>query len=74
MNEDTIYARWKKGEFEWHINAGIIRTSVITYCNIFDVYKRHRDTGLNYIAAVEVTAEEMSTSPETVRRAIAAVM
>lgn len=71
---DSVYERWKAGELEWHIDQGIIRTSVITYCNIFDEYKKHRDAGKNYLEAVDITAEKMSTSPDTVRRAIAAVV
>lgn len=73
MTENTIYQDWKAGALDRDINRGIIRTAIITYCNIYDVYKRHRDTGITYLAAVEITAEEMSTSPETVRRAIAEV-
>jgi len=75
MSSNSVYERWKAGELEWAINQGIIRTAVITYCNIYDTYIRHRDQdGMNYTQAVEVTATEMSTSPETVKRAIAEVV
>lgn len=70
----SIYEAWKAGHLEWAINQGIIRTSVITYCKLYDTYKRHRDAGLNYLQAVEKAADEMSTSTDTVRRAIAEVI
>lgn len=75
MEEITVFEAWKSGQpvtLEWCINRGIIRTSVITYCNIFDTYKRVREQeGLGYMQGVIRTAELMNTSPETVKRAIA---
>lgn len=74
-NQDSVYEKWKAGELEWHIDQGIIRTAVITYCNIYDTYKRLREEHkLTYLEAVDMTAEKMNTSPDTVRRAIAEVM
>lgn len=70
---DSIHAKWKAGELEWHIDRGIIRTAVITYCNLYSEYIKHRGAGKNYIEAVELTAEIMNTSSDTVKRAIAEV-
>jgi hypothetical protein len=70
----SIYAAWKSGRLDWEIDRGIIRTAVITYCNVFDTYKKQRDeAGLGYTQAIARTAELMNTSPETVKRAIAEV-
>lgn len=68
----TVYQAWKAGALDWAIDRGIIRTAVITYCNLFDTYTRLRETeGLSYTQAVQKTSELMNTSPETVKRAVA---
>lgn len=70
----TVYDAWKAGELEWSINQGIIKTAIITYCNIYDTYKRAREEqGMSYLQAVEFTANEMNTSTDTVKRAVGAV-
>ena len=70
----TVFEAWKAGELEWCINQGIIKTGIITYCNIYDTFRRHREEqGMSYLQAVEYTANEMSTSTDTVKRAVAAV-
>lgn len=71
---DSLYLRWKRGDMEWYINQGAIKPTIVTYCNIYDCYKPKREAGMSYMQAVESTAEEMNTSPDTVKRAIAAVM
>jgi hypothetical protein len=70
----TVYDKWKAGELQWHIDQGIIRSAVITYCRISEQYQEYRNHGHNYIAAVELTAEHMHTSVDTVKRAIAEVL
>lgn len=69
-----IYQLWKSGELDRFIKLDIIRSSVPRYCEIYDEYLKQRAVGLNYIQAVEATAERMSTSTDTVKRAIAEVM
>lgn len=70
----SVYELWKYGVLDAFINMGIIRTTVITYCNIYDNYIAHRQAGKSFTDAVRITSEEMSTSPETVKRAIAEVV
>lgn len=72
---NSVYEKWKAGALEWDIDRGIIRTAVVTYCQIYDEYIKHRAVpGTTYLQAVETTAEIMNTSPETVKRAIAEVI
>ena len=73
VNPDSVYSKWKAGELEWHIDKGILRNTVLIYCEFFEEYQRQRDSGKNYINAVEATAELKCTSPDTIRRAIAEV-
>lgn len=71
IRADSVFSRWKAGELDWHIEQGIIRTSVITYCKVFDRYTSYREAGLTYLQGIARTSEDMNTSPETVKRAIA---
>lgn len=73
-NPVSVYEAFRTGQLDWHISQGIIRTSVIHYCRLYERYKQLREEGMNYTEAAEATADQLSTSPETVRRAIAAVV
>ena len=66
----TTYEKWKSGEMDWFIRQGLIRNAVVTYCRMYDEYLSQRKLGLNFMEAVESSAEIMNTSPDTIRRAI----
>lgn len=70
----TIYSLWKSGSLDLMIKLGIVRTSVIEYCKIYDEYVQLRAKGHNYTEAVELTAEKLNATDHTVKRAIAQVM
>jgi len=73
----SIYDKWKNRDLvtiEWCIDRGIVRSAIVTYCELYDEFKRQREAGLNYIQAVESTADKMNTTPGTVKRAVAEMM
>lgn len=70
----SIYQLWKDGALDQFEQLGILRPTIIPYCKMYEEYARHRAAGLNFMAACEITAEQLSTSPETVRRAIGQVI
>lgn len=70
----SVYELWKSGELQPLIERGIIKSSIIYYCNVFQVYQSFRDEGLNYTEAVYQTSIKIPTSVETVKRAISAVI
>ena len=74
MNEKSIYQAWKAGELERADNMGVLKPHIVPYCRIYEEYVLQRKNGLNFMAAVEVTAEKMNTSPDTVRRAVGTVV
>jgi len=70
----SIYEAWKAGELDRAIELGVVRESVVLYCKIFEVYKSHREAGLNYSEAVIITSESMFCSEAKTKRAIAFVI
>lgn len=77
MEDISIYQAWKNGEQITLAQAeamGILRPHIVPYCKIYDEYAKHRLAGLNFMAAVELTAEQQNVSAETVRRAIGQVV
>jgi hypothetical protein len=71
---DSVFQEYKAGRLDRYIAMGIIRSSVIEYCRLFEHYQELRDRGMNYTGAVEQTAEDLFTTVSTVKRAIANVM
>lgn len=69
----SVYSLWKSGSLELHIGMGIIRSGVIEYCKIYEAYLHYRSRGFNYTRSVEFTAEKLSVTDITVKRAIAEV-
>lgn len=69
-----IYQLWKSGELDKFVRLGIIRSTIPRYCEMYDHYIKQREKGMNYLEAVEDTAEKLNVSDETVKKAIAEVV
>lgn len=72
-----LYHHWKHKipmTIEQFIDSGAAHASTMDYLKIYDRYLSLRREGKNYLEAVEATAEEMCTSSDTVKRAIAKVL
>lgn len=74
MNEISIYEFWKAGGLDVPIRLGVVRSAVIEYCQIYEIYITYRQQGANYASAVEMTAEKMCLTEGKVKSAIAAVV
>jgi hypothetical protein len=69
-----IYQLWKAGELNKAIEYGIIKPHIPKYCQICEEYLKHRESGENYLQAIESTADKMCVSSDTVVRAMSHVM
>lgn len=70
MMRIDFYYLWKSGLLDVLIEQGMKDLPItVQYCKIYDVFKTHRDDG--YLSAIEQTAEQLSVSEITVRRAVA---
>lgn len=72
--EQSIYNYWKSGQADQAIKLNIIKPKIIEYCEIYDHYIKLRAASYNYTQAVEETAEALSKTEITVKRAIALVI
>lgn len=66
----TVYEHWLRGDYEIANQSGVLKPNVIPYCEINRAFMLSRNLNISYEEAVEVTADRMSTSPRTVKRAI----
>jgi len=71
---NSIYLWWKSGELDKYIKADILKSKVVDYCKIYDMYIQYVQLGYKYSRAVELTAEKFPASEITVKRAIAMVI
>jgi hypothetical protein len=63
-----------KGDLDVAIRLGVVKQSVIIYCQIYHEFKKERESGKNYVQAVEIVAERLCHSEGTIRRAVAIVI
>lgn len=70
----SIYYLWKIGALDDAIKLGILKSKVVPYCKIYDVYIQQREIGLNYTQAVANTAETLGVAEITVKKAITQVI
>jgi hypothetical protein len=74
IKNKTVLELWRSGDLNPLIEIGIIKTSVIAYCKIAEVYMNERRAGNSYTEAIQITCEKANASEATVKRAIAIVI
>ena len=70
----SIYEAYMNGDLEIAIRLGVVKQSVIVYCQIYHEFKKERDAGKTYVQAVEIVSERLCHSEGTIRRAVAVVI
>lgn len=66
----TIYEHWQRGDLELPHKKGVLKFNVIFYCEINRAFLLARNSGNGYEDSIMITAEHMSVSDRTVKRAI----